>query len=370
MASLSALRQLGSIDACQRLIVPQYRGAGLGAFREFIFSRDWGHQPARCGRSKSFAQVCVFLLDQQRSCGGSGIPRVQCELTDNYIGGQDNGGFGDVIGATNPFGITSVDVTRPDANTLNITINTFYAGAPDNHNSGAPNTFGTGYGSLFLSKGAASTWATFGADSVGDTYSSHVGFWSYAVTVNDNNGTLTGGLYSTGSTSSDTAHTYNATGVVQNYTTSTDGTIVMANVNGNPVSYPNPGNPNDYFRQGQAVQYDPFNGQSVMIGTSVLESIVAPNGGNPGQIIFTITDNGFFDDSLALAWAMTCGNDVIIAEIPVTITTHQDFNAITGCAATVWHRPRRVGSAWLAQEAEGRAGRLIKIQDRIAERPP
>ena len=259
---------------------------------------------------------------------GLASPAFSANFTDNYIGGLDNGGFGDVIGNTNPFGITSVDVTRPDANTLNITINTFYAGAPDNHNSGAPNTFGTGYGSLFLSQGAASTWTTFGASSNSDTYSSHVGFWSYAVTVNDNNGTLTGGLYSTGSTAGDTANTYNATGVVKNYTTSNDGTIVMANVNGNPVSYPNPGNPNDYFRQGQAVQYDPFNGQLVMTGTSVLELIVAPNGGNPGQIIFTITDNGFFDDLLALAWAMTCGNDVIIAEIPVTITTHQETTPI------------------------------------------
>ena len=159
-------------------------------------------------------------------------PAFSANFTDNYIGGIDNGGFGDVIGNTNPFGITSVDVTRPDANTLNITINTFYAGAPDNHNSGAPNTFGTGYGSLFLSTG------TFGASPVGDTYSSHVGFWGYAVTVNDNGGNLTGGLYSTGSTSSDVANNYNGTGVVQNYTTGNGGTIVMANVNGNPISAP------------------------------------------------------------------------------------------------------------------------------------
>ena len=194
---------------------------------------------------------------------GLASPAFSANFTDNYIGGLDNGGFGDVIGDTNPFGITSVDVSRPNANTLNITINTFYAGAPDNHSPGAPNAFGTAYGSLFLSKGPTSTWTTFGNSSVGDTYSSHVGFWSYAVTVNDNNGTLTGGLYSTGSTSGDTANLYSSTSVVQNYTTSNGGTIVMANVNGNPVSYPNPGNPNDYFRQGQAVQYDPFNGQSV-----------------------------------------------------------------------------------------------------------
>ena len=238
-------------------------------------------------------------------------PAFSTTLTDNYIGGKDNGGFGDVIGATNPFGITSVDVTRPNASTLSITINTFYAGAPDNHSSGAPNTFGTGYGSLFLSTG---TWTTFGASSVGDTYSSHVGFWNYAVTVNDNNGSLTGGLFSTGSTAGDVAHTYNSTGVVQNYTTGNGGKIEMANVGGNPVSAPTAGNPGDYFRQGQAVKYDPFSGQNAVNGTSVLESIVAPSGGNPGKIIFTLTDNGLFNGPLALAWAMTCGNDVIIAE--------------------------------------------------------
>jgi hypothetical protein len=264
---------------------------------------------------REFAYYCLIT---GAVAVGLASPAFSANFTDNYIGGIDNGGFGDVIGNTNPFGITSVDVTRPDANTLNITINTFYAGAPDNHNSGAPNTFGTGYGSLFLSTG------TFGASPVGDTYSSHVGFWGYAVTVNDNGGNLTGGLYNTGSTSSDGANNYNATGVVQNYTTGNNGTIVMANVNGNPISAPTGGNPGDYFRQGQAVQYNPYANQSVVSGTSVLESIVAPNGGNPGQIVFTITDNGLFDGPLALAWAMTCANDVIIADIPVTVTTHQD----------------------------------------------
>ena len=39
------------------------------------------------------------------------------------------------------------------------------------------------------------------------------------------------------------------------------------------------------------------------------------------------------------------------------------------CAPALRHRPRRIGSARLAQEAEG-ARRLIKTPDRISERPP
>ena len=302
------------------------------------------------GSMRKFAGSCL-LAGAAAICLSSSA--YSTTLTDNYIGGKDNGGFGDVIGNTNPFGITSVDVTRPNANTLSITINTFYAGAPDNHNSGAPNTFGTGYGSLFLS---TSTWTTFGAGSVGDTYSSHVGFWNYAVTVNDNSGSLTGGLYATGSTAADTAHTYNATGVVQNYTTGNGGKIVMANVGGNPVSAPTSGNPGDYFRQGQAVQYNPFSGQNVINGTSVLESIVGPSGGNPGQIIFTITDNGFFNGPLALAWAMTCGNDVIIAEYiptggggqgqtPIPAALPLFATGLGGLGLVGWRRKRKLTAA-------------------------
>ena len=104
------------------------------------------------------------------------------------------------------------------------------------------------------------------------------------------------------------------------------------------------------------MQYNPYANQNVVSGTSVLETIVAPNGGNPGQIVFTITDNGLFDGPLALAWAMTCANDVIIADIPVTVTTHQDTTPLpaalplfgTGLGALGllgWRRKRKAQSA-------------------------
>ncbi len=48
---------------------------------------------------------------------------------------------------------------------------------------------------------------------------------------------------------------FNATpGVVQSYTTQ-NGQIVMSNVGGDPITYPNSNNPGFFFRQGQAVQY-------------------------------------------------------------------------------------------------------------------
>ena len=117
---------------------------------------------------------------------GLGSSANSVPLLDGYIGGMtpsatDSATWhnADVIGKPYVFGIDQAIVTRsgPGNNTLNITIQTWYAGAP-----GDPSAFGTNYGSLFLSTGSWSV-ANPGTS---DTYSSHVGFWDYAVTTTGN----------------------------------------------------------------------------------------------------------------------------------------------------------------------------------------
>jgi hypothetical protein len=123
------------------------------------------------------------------------------------------------------------------------------------------------------------------------------------------NATGTGGLYTIGATQ--TAHNYPGFTTPDYYTTST-GNIIMSNVGGDPISYPNTGNPQDYFRQGQAVQFNPT-------GSQVDGGTWAVNAAN-GQIIYTINDNGYLNSlyggTFAISWAMTCANDIIQGIIP------------------------------------------------------
>lgn len=232
-------------------------------------------------------------------------PAHSYTLTDNYSGGNNTyNSPGDVIG-TQTFDITSAVISRSGANndTLNITINTYYAGAP-----GTAPADGTGYGSLFLS---TNQWAPLGpAPYTGDTFATNNTNWNYAVTIPTNPGTTSGtsGLFSLGNGL--VATYYPGTTVVQYYTTST-GQIVMSNVNGDPVTYPGANNPSYYFREGQAVQFKPN------MSTSSVDPAtwsVTPSGA-PGSITFSIVDNGLFGNSFALAYAMTCANDVIQGEV-------------------------------------------------------
>ncbi len=86
-----------------------------------------------------------------------------------------------------------------------------------------------------------------------------------------------------------------------------DGTVQLANVDGNTVSWPT--NPNSpwIFRDGQAVQFTPD--QNAPAAATGSWSI------GPGTITMDITDNGLFSDGFALSWAMTCANDVIQGQV-------------------------------------------------------
>jgi hypothetical protein len=196
-------------------------------------------------------------------------------LTDNYYGGLNTYTGLDVIG-TSDFEITSATVGLT-TNNLTVTINTNYAGQ-----SGLDNTT---YGSLFI--GSSATWTSdHSSQSVPyptDQY--HPGEWTYAFVPNGTANNSPGSLYN----------------VVES-------NVVMSNVNGDPITYPNLGNPGWYFRQGQAVAFD-TTGQTALAdsgnltvnpGTYVSYSI------NIDAAVYNALKNGF-----SLSWAMTCANDII-----------------------------------------------------------
>jgi hypothetical protein len=207
-------------------------------------------------------------------------------LQDTYYGGLDTWHYPtDVIGDPATFGISSAAIQRINGgNTLEVTINTAYAGKP-----GTGPADGTGYGVLFITPGP-NAWTPQGTEPhyADDQYQS--GDWAYAATIKMNPGdtqTDPGGLYRT-----------------------TDGTIIMSNVHNNTTTYPIDGNPGYYFRANQAVQFDP--GHSTPVANTSEQWTISP-----GAITFDIMDNGLLGNQFALSWAMTCGNDVIQGQVDV-----------------------------------------------------
>lgn len=208
----------------------------------------------------------------------SGVTAAKADfvLQDNYWGGNDHG-YGDSIGG-GVFNISSATISRPNAATLEVTISTAYAGSAG--------IDGTGYGALFITPGAHA-WNPNGA---APNYSTDVyvpGEWKYAFSIPQVPGagvsSGAGSLYST-----------------------SDGVVQLANVAGNSISYPNPGNSGWIFRDGQAVQFDPQGASAIAGGTWTIGS---------GTLTFDIVDNGILGDAFALSWAMTCGNDVIQGQV-------------------------------------------------------
>ncbi len=100
--------------------------------------------------------------------------------------GADSHGYGDVLGETSVFGITSADVDLV-ANTLTLTINTYYAGKPNPSSIGAP-AYGTQYGDLFLSN----SWTPSGSQPYA-TDQFTAGDWVLAFVMDDHTGATTSG---------------------------------------------------------------------------------------------------------------------------------------------------------------------------------
>ena len=120
------------------------------------------------------------LLLASAAAGGFVSSAYSYTLTDNYYGATDTyNNPGDVIGDPT-FDILSAVVTRngPNNDTLNIIINTNYAGAP-----GSSAADGTGYGSLFLNRLQWSATPS-GTNYSGDSFvASNNQNWEYAVTT-------------------------------------------------------------------------------------------------------------------------------------------------------------------------------------------
>lgn len=238
---------------------------------------------------------------------GASTAHADVTIADTYYGGTNTYNGQDVIGDTAVFDIKNATFARINGgNTLRVTIGTNYAGAP-----GTAGALGTGYGALFITPGA-NAWSPVGTGPYStDVYQS--GDWAYAFTVPFNPGAATsgaGGLYSTA-----------------------DGTIVMSNVGGNPITYPNPGNGGSYFRQDQAVQFTPgANALSLAGGSWSVQS---------GKLVFDIDDNQLLGNSMAFSWGMTCANDVIqgqVAGIPEPSAWALLILGFGGCGAAVRRR--------------------------------
>jgi hypothetical protein len=219
-----------------------------------------------------------------------------------YYGANNTYNGQDVIG-TSTFNILSAVVTRTglNNNTLNIRINTNFAGAP-----AAGTSDGTTYGSLFLNPVFWHVTGTAADHYSADNFVSGNQNWAYAVTT-PSTGSGASSLYATGLAASGASgavvHNYLATSTPQYYTTG-DGSIYMSNVSGDPITYPGLGNPGFYFRQGQAVVFNPNNSDPALRSVTITM-------GNGSYIDYSIVDNGLLGNTFALAWDMTCANDVI-----------------------------------------------------------
>lgn len=251
----------------------------------------------------------ILALGLGATAAHAGAVTVQ----DNYYGGLNTYNGADVIGAS-VFDIKDAVFQRIGAggNTLKVTIDTNYAGAP-----GTPAAETTGYGALFLTPGA-NAWNPVGpAPYSNDVYTP--GEWAYALTMPMAPSVASGSasLYAVNS-----------------------GTVVMSNVSGDPITYPFAGNPGYYFRQGQAVQFTPGQNANPLVtgGWQV----------NPGQLVFTINDNHLLGDNFAFSWAMTCGNDVIqgqVAGIPEPATWTIMIMGFGGIGAVLRRRRQVVALA-------------------------
>jgi len=202
-------------------------------------------------------------------------------IADGYIGG-DNHNYGDVIGNANNFDIRSMD-GELIGNTLSVSINTAFAGKADNHLfDSLTNNKGIGYGDLFLS----SAWTPFGSAPYTDDNNTNGTVWSYGFSLDDrwmsetqNGSAGSGTLYSLNSGNN------NADALLsEDFLTS--GT----------------------FRNGQGIAVDTVNGNVTAITGNSSWNITA------GKVNFLIDLTGTTlanDNTIALHWGMTCGNDTI-----------------------------------------------------------
>ena len=217
--------------------------------------------------------ITLLLLGLAQSA--SAVPTT---ILDGYIGGDDHG-YGDVIGNTGDFGISSMDVDI-SGNILTVSINTGFAGKGDNglFAGYTTNNTGIGYGDLFLS----SSWNPAGASPYVNDSNTNGTVWSYGFSLDNRwmseteNGT--GTLYSLNSGNNDA-----------------DALLSEDFLTGAT------------YRNGQEIAVDLQGGDITKVSEGSWNI-------SSGQVNFMIDLTGTAlasSKTIALHWGMTCGNDVI-----------------------------------------------------------
>jgi hypothetical protein len=221
---------------------------------------------------------------------------IPTNIIDGYVGGI-NHGYGDVIGSTADFDISSMDVERI-GNTLSVSINTGFAGKGDNglFSAYTYDGMGIGYGDLFLS----SSWTPYGAAPYASDNSTNGTTWSYAFSLDDR------------------------------YTDGGSGSLYSLNGDNSDVLL------SEDFLKGAIFR----NGQEIAVDTTGKTAINSNSWDiTTGSINFLIDLTGTSlegSDTIALHWGMTCGNDTIEGEYSVPEPTMLGLLAIgmiaIGCA--------------------------------------
>lgn len=206
-------------------------------------------------------------------------------ITDVYMG-ADNNGYGDVIGNTGDFQISSMVATLSNT-TLHVTINTAFGGKGDNGLfSGLTYGQGIGYGDLFLSN----VWNPNG--NLADHY------------INDNAATGTQWTH---------AVSLGGTGNWGDGTNMQDATLYQLSPDANNL---NAKMSDDFlsggtFRNGQEVMVDKTKVGNIALSSN-LASWQSPNGGNKVEFWVDLSNTTLLSGTeIGLHWAMSCANDVI-----------------------------------------------------------
>jgi hypothetical protein len=259
------------------------------------------------GRVFGTAHLCVFVGVASFALY---TPANSATITDTYWGGTNTysgyagapgGSNGDVIGPSATFDIDHVDVTRvqtgANTNDLKIVITTNYAGVP-----GTAAADGTGYGAVFFKSGGIAGIPS-GAASNADVYTPGKFDYAFAFPSTPGSGNQSGSV-AAGSTTGGLFALKTGVGA------GTD--VTLSNAAGHTVTYPTDPTSPYYFRQGQAVGY------------KNVDNVGSIDGGDwsVDSLAHTITiliknENGLLGSTLALEWAMTCGNDVILGDVTI-----------------------------------------------------
>ena len=215
----------------------------------------------------------------------SSAQSVTVTIMDNYIG-DNNHGYGDVIGSTNNFQINFMDV-EINGTMLTVSINTTFAGKGDNglFSGLTYGGKGIGYGDLFLNN----SWDPVGSPNYEADQASNGTVWGYGFSLDDRwmneNGAGMGTLYSLNSNS--------------NYAD-----IKMSD------EFLSSG----YFRNGHEVAVDRNSEGTIALDNTGSWSV----GADTVDFSIDLADTGLLEgDELALRWEFTCANDVIEGAVDV-----------------------------------------------------